>query len=267
MDPALKLLLKHMAAFAIIVAVLIVAAMMSLKAYTHHTEVIAVPDVRTLTPEQAAVFLEKKGLRYKVVDSVYVKSKLKGSIVDQKPEAGSPVKNNRIVFLTINARASETVNLPDVRDFSQRQAVATLEGLDIRIAGIDYVPSEYRDLVLDVRYNGRSIQPGYNLNKGTSVTLIVGQGAGSVELVTPDLTGLDMTKAIDAVHAQSLNLGDVHYDVTPSNSDDAKRYKIYRQQPMAGLPTTMGKKVTVWMTTDESLIQSAPDDSEGLFIE
>jgi beta-lactam-binding protein with PASTA domain len=40
-----------------------------------------------------------------VVDSVYVKSKLKGSIIDQKPAAGSTVKKNRIVFLTINARA------------------------------------------------------------------------------------------------------------------------------------------------------------------
>jgi eukaryotic-like serine/threonine-protein kinase len=267
MDPALKTLLKHMAAFAGVVAVLIVAVLFALKAYTHHSEVIAVPDVQTLTPEQAAVFLEKKGLRYKVVDSVYVKSKLKGSIVDQKPVPGSPVKINRIIFLTINARASETVNLPDVRDFSQRQAVATLEGMEIRVAGIDYVPSEYRDLVLDVRYNGRSIPSGYNLNKGSSVTLTVGQGGGSVELVTPDLTGLDMAKAIDAIHAQSLNLGDVHYDVTPVNADDAKHYKIYRQQPLPGLPTTMGKKVTVWMTTDESLIQSNTDDAEGLFIE
>lgn len=267
MDPALKLLLKHMAVFVTVVAVLIVAVMLSLKAYTHHSDVIVVPDVQSLTPEQAAVFLEKKGLRFKVVDSVYVKSKLKGSIVDQKPNAGSPVKKNRIIFLTINARSSETVNLPDVRDFSQRQAVATLEGLEISVAGIDYVPSEFRDLVLDVRHNGRSIPTGFNLNKGSSVTLIVGQGAGTAELVTPDLTGMDMTQAIDAVHAQSLNLGDVHYDVTPVNADDARRYKIYRQQPLAGLPSTMGKKVTVWMTTDESLIQTDSDDAEGLFIE
>jgi beta-lactam-binding protein with PASTA domain len=134
-----------------------------------------------------------------------------------------------------------TVNLPDVRDFSQRQAVATLEGLEIRVAGIDYVPSEYRDLVMDVRYNGHSIKPGFNLNKGTSVTLVVGQGAGSVELVTPDLTGLDMAQAIDAVHAQSLNWVTSITMLTPVNADDAKRYKIYRQDPMAGLPTTMGK--------------------------
>ncbi|OPZ95930.1 MAG: hypothetical protein BWY72_01893 [Bacteroidetes bacterium ADurb.Bin416] len=29
----------------------------------------------------------------------------------------------------------------------------------------------------------------------------------------------------------------------------------------------MGKKVTVWMTTDETLIQTESDDAEGLFIE
>lgn len=267
MDPLLKTLLKHMTAFVVVVAIIIVVVLLALKSYTHHNEVITVPDVQSLMPEQAAVFLEKKGLRYKVVDSVYVKGKVKGSIVDQKPAPGSPVKINRIVFLTVNGRDGETLHLPDVKDFSQRQAVATLEGMDIKVAGIDYVPSEYRDLVLDVRYQGRSIPAGAPLPRGAYVTLIVGQGAGSAELVTPDLTGLDMASAIDTLHAQSLNLGDVHYDVTPINANDAKRYKVYRQQPLSGLPTTMGKRVTVWMTTDETLIQSYSDDAEGVFIE
>jgi len=157
MDPALKLLLKNLAAFVVIVAVLLLAVMMSLKAYTRHTDVITVPDLITLTPDQAGAYLEKKGLRYKVVDSMYVRTKLRGSILDQKPMPGVHVKRNRIIFLTINARSSEQVTLPDVRDFSQRQAVATLEGMEIRVEGINYVPSEFRDLVLDVRHNGRSI--------------------------------------------------------------------------------------------------------------
>ncbi len=268
MDPALKLLLKNLAVFVAIVAVLIASVMLGLKAYTHHSDIITVPDVISLTPDQAGVFLSKKGLRYKVVDSVYVRTKLPGSILDQRPMSGVHVKSNRIIFLTINARSSELVNLPDVKDFSQRQAVATLEGVEIKVAAIDYVPSEFRDLVLDVRYRGRSIAAGYRLSKGSSVTLTVGQGSATGELMTPDLQGMSMAETIDAAHAQSLNLGDVLYDVTPKDAEDAKRYRVYRQDPMAGMPITMGKKITLWMTTDEALILStSEEESEGIYIE
>lgn len=268
MDPALKLLLKNLAAFVVIVAVLLVVVMVSLKAYTRHNDVISVPDLITLTPDQASVFLEKKGLRYKVVDSMYVRTKLRGSILDQKPMPGVHVKRNRIIFLTINARSSEQVTLPDVRDFSQRQAVATLEGMEIRVEGIDYVSSEFRDLVLDVRYNGRSITAGYRLSKGSSVTLTVGQGSDSGELITPDLLGMTLAETIDATHAQSLNLGDVSYDVTPKDAEDAKRYRVYKQDPIAGMPVTMGKKITLWMTTDDTLIQSdSEEESGGIYID
>jgi eukaryotic-like serine/threonine-protein kinase len=268
MNPALKLLLKHLAAFLIITAVLITVVMMCLKAYTRHNDVIVVPDLLTLTPDQAAVFLEKKGLRYKVVDSMYVRTKLRGSILEQRPKAGAHVKSNRFIFLTINARTSELVNLPDVKDFSQRQAVATLEGMEIRVAGIDYVPSEFRDLVLDVRYNGRSIATGYKLPKGSSVVLTVGQGSETGELITPDLLGMTLAETIDATHAQSLNLGDVQYDVTPKDAEEAKLYRVYRQEPVAGMPVSMGKKITLWMTTDEETIQSASEEeSGGVYIE
>lgn len=268
MNPSLKLLLKHLAAFVIIIAVLITVVMICLKSYTRHNDVIVVPDLVTLTPDQAAVFLEKKGLRYKVVDSTYVRTKLRGTILDQKPKAGSRVKSNRFIFLTINASESELVSLPDVKDFSQRQAVATLEGMEIRVAGIDYVPSEYRNLVLDVRYNGRSIATGYKLPKGSSVTLTVGQGSESGELITPDLLGMTLAETIDATHAQSLNLGDVRYDVTPKDAEEAKLYRVYRQDPVAGMPVSMGKKITLWMTNDEETIQSAmEEESGGVYIE
>lgn len=268
MSPSLKLLLKHLAIFLGITAVLITVVLISLKAYTRHNDVIVVPDVVSLTPGEAAVFLEKRGLRYKVIDSMYVRTKLRGSILEQRPKAGSRVKNNRFVFLTINARTDELVSLPDVKDFSQRQAVATLEGMEIKVGGIEYLPSEFRDLVLDVRFMGRSITAGYKLPKGSSVTLTVGQGSEVGDLFTPNLLGMTLAESIDAAHAQSLNLGDVRYDVTPRNAEEAKSYRVYRQDPEAGMSVSMGKKITLWMTTDEELIQSASEeDEQGIYID
>lgn len=254
-----RLILKNLIIFIVLLAVLIVIILVGLKKYTRHSEVIVVPDVTSLSVEEASVFFEKKGLRYKVVDSLHIKSRLQGAILEQKPDPGSKVKHNRFIFLTINASSEEKISLPDVKDFSQRQAIATLEAIGLRIADIEYVPSEFRDLVLDVRFNGRTIITGSQLPKGSYLTLVVGQGESYGEILAPSLQGFTLSEAVDAAHLKSLNLGDIHYDVTPANTEDAKLYKVYRQDPISGSPITMGKKIELWMTTDATLIE-APDE-------
>lgn len=256
MERNARIVLKNLVFFIVILTALVISILVGLKLYTHHSEVIVVPDVTSLSVEEASVFFEKKGLRYKVVDSLRIKSRLPGSIIEQKPDPGSKVKKNRFIFLTINSSSEEKITLPDVRDFSQRQAVATLEAIGLRIANIEYVPSEFRDLVLDVRLDGRKVLTGSNLPKGTYITLVVGQGDSNGEIIAPSLHGLTLDKAIDEAHLRSLNIGDIHYDKTPENPEDAKNYMVYRQDPLSGSPVAMGKKIELWMTTDVTLIEA-----------
>ncbi len=257
-----KLVIKNAIIFIVVLAIIIVAVQLGLKKYTHHSEVIIVPDITSLSVEEAAVFIEKKGLRYKVVDSLHVKSRLPGTIIEQKPTPGSKVKLNRFVFLTINASNDEKIVMPDVMDFSQRQAMATLSAVGINVADVEYVPSEFRDLVLDVKYNGRVIPPGVQLPRNSQVTLVVGQGDSKGEILTPSLIGMTMDDAIENVHQKSLNMGDLHFDKTPKNPEEAKSYMVYRQDPKQGSPVSMGQKIDLWMTTDVSLIEDQSDFSE-----
>ncbi|MCK9310702.1 MAG: PASTA domain-containing protein, partial [Bacteroidales bacterium] len=119
--------------------------------------------------------------------------------------------------------------------------------------------SEFRDLVLGVRYNGKEITAGFRLPKGSSVTLIVGQSSSEGVLLIPSIKGLFLDEAIDLAHSKSLNIGDVHYDVTPPNQEEAKYYQVYKQEPITGSTASVGKKITIWMTTDPTLIE-APED-------
>ena len=259
MRDALKRIFKNLLIFAVIMVLLIVIVLTALNKYTNHDSVITVPDVTTLTVEDAAPFFEKKGLLYKVVDSIRVVSQLPGSILEQKPAPGAHVKQNRIIFLTINASSEETIVIPDVKDCSQRQAVATLEAAGIRVRDVEFVPSEFRDLVLGVSYQSKSIYAGFKIPRGSFVTLVVGQGSSGGEIKVPTMHGLFLEEAIEAAHAKSLNLGNVYYDVTPANSEDAKSYQVYRQEPITGISTSMGKKVDIWMSTDLKLIE-APEE-------
>ncbi|MDD4922755.1 MAG: PASTA domain-containing protein [Bacteroidales bacterium] len=259
MSDALKRILRNLLIFAVILAVLIVIVLTALKKYTHHDSVITVPDVTSLTVDDAAPFFDKKNLRYKVVDSIRVVTQLPGAILEQKPAPGAHVKENRIIFLTINASSEERMVIPDVKDCSQRQAVATLEASGIRVRDIEFIPSEFRDLVLGIRFNGKDIPAGYKLPKGSSVTLLVGQSSSQGELAVPSMHGLFLQEAIETAHSKSLSIGNVYYDVTPANAEVAKNYQIYKQDPITGTSISVGKKVDVWMSTDPKLID-APDD-------
>jgi len=259
MSDAFKRILKNLLIFAVILILLIVTVLTALNKYTHHDSVITVPDVTTLTVDVAAPFILKKDLRYKVVDSIRVKTQPPGVILEQKPSPGAHIKENRIIFLTINASSEEKIVIPDVKDCSQRQAVATLEASGIHINDVEFVPSEFRDLVLGVRYYGKEISAGFKLPKGSFVTLIVGQSSSEGVLLIPSMKGLFLEEAIELAHSKSLNIGDVHYDVTPPNQEEAKYYQVYKQEPTTGSSASMGKKITIWMTTDPTLIE-APED-------
>jgi len=252
---AVKRILKHVLIFSLILAALLVIVTISLKSYTQHDSVITVPDVTTLTVDEASPFIEKKGLRYKIVDSIRVATARPGVILEQKPIPGAHVKQNRFIFLIVNANSEEKIIFPDVKDFSQRQAVATLEANGIRIGSIEFIPSEYRDLVLGVRYQGRSIPAGFRLPKNSSVTLVVGQVASAGEIAVPSLHGLYHREANEKAHASSLNIGNIIYDVPPANSDEAKKYKIYRQDPITGSSASVGKNIDIWMTMDGSILE------------
>lgn len=259
MQHTTKRLLRHLLAFVIIVIVLIATLMIVLRKYTQQDAVITVPDITSISVEDAIPFLEKKGLRYKVVDSVHVETRLPGIILEQKPSAGSKVKRNRFVFLIVNSFSEEQIVFPDVKDVSQRQAIATLEAAGLKVGSVEYIASEYRDLVLGVRYQGKTVAAGAHLPKRSTVVLIVGQGATEGEITVPTLHGMYMHEAIETAHENNVSIGDVHYDRTPSSTEEAKKYKIYRQQPITGSAMSSGKSIEIWMTTDEEVLQE-PDE-------
>jgi beta-lactam-binding protein with PASTA domain len=269
MSNSFKRILKNLLIFAVLMTALVAIVLASLNKYTQHDSAITVPDVTSLTVDEAAPFFEKKDLRYKVVDSVRVVSQAPGAILEQKPAPGAHVKQNRIIFLTINASSEEKVAIPDVKDCSQRQAVATLEANGFRVRNVEFVPSEFRDLVLGVSYNGRNIAAGYKLPKGTPLTLVVGQSSTSEEVTVPSMHGLTLEEANVEAHSKSMNIGTPHYDVVPANSEAAKSYRVYKQDPITGTLTSIGKKIDLWMTTNAQLLEApeeiyVPEDSLSL---
>lgn len=228
---------------------LIWLALYGLDVYTRHGEVAVVPDLNGRPLQVVAGELAPMQLEYVVVDSMYDKTKALGAVLEQTPPAGSTVKRNSMVYLIVNSQTLRRVQVPELRDVSYRQAEAMLKSLGLVVGEIERSPSEYNDLVLDVRHDGESLLAGTELPEESVVSLVVGISTmANVPVVTPNLVGLTLKEAREVVLGAQMIVGATDYDVLPEGNDSL--YVVYAQLPLANEWASAGESVDVQLTTD-----------------
>jgi len=236
------------------------AALLWIDFYTHHGESEKVPQLQGLYVEEAELLLENQHLYPQVIDSVFVREKKLGTIIDQIPAAGSSVKQNRPIYLIINSRQMRKVPVPDVNDVSYRQADAMLKAIGLKVSSVQYSPSEYKDLVIAVKYRGQNIEAGTRVPEGSSLVLIVGSGLGGELTSVPLIKALRIEEGRSQALAAMLVLGAVEYDIEPNGNEN--EYIIYRQRPVAGAEVPTGTRIDVWMSKDRSLLNKTYEEDQ-----
>jgi len=213
--------------------------------------------------------VQQKKLRYKIIDSVNVAGVTPGAVVEQTPKPDSKVKENRTIFFTINAYSAEQVPMPQLVDFSLRNAQVTLESYGIKVGQLIYIPSEYTQLVLGQHYEGKPIEPGTLIAKGSSIDLLVGQGLSNEKTEVPDLFGMTLEEAKSLLQANSLNIDAVIYDDSIPNHEDSLRAFVWKQLPEAelGKKLRLGSSLDVWLTIDSAKILPDTLMTDSLAIE
>ena len=172
----------------ILTIAIIIGTLRWLDHYTLHNEAVVVPDVKGLTLDEADEFFKNSKLRYNVVDSVFSKDVAPGAIVELVPVAGSKVKENRIVFVTINAQTSQMAKIPEIQDLSFRQAYALLRSIGFTSVEIEYVAGEYKDLAVAVELNQRPLTKDEYVPLNAPLTLKISSGDPNMQ---PDSLSLD----------------------------------------------------------------------------
>ena len=225
-----------------------------LRHYTHHGEMLLVPDVSGLTLAEAGQLLQAQKMRWQLSDSVYVTSRKPGAVVYQNPEPGSKVKENRNVFLVINALAPEKVKMPNVVDLSLRQAKTTLESQGLTVGELKYVPHMAENYVLKQQYRGQDIRRGTEIVKGSVIDLVLGSGLSDKVTPVPNLLGNTLTEARQILTQYFLNFGVPIYDHTVITSADTVNAFIFQQRPATSddAMLQLGSPVDVWLTVDET---------------
>lgn len=244
-----------------LVAALLLVTMKVLNTYTRHGQSYPVPDMFGLTDTEAAKLAQQQNLKVVVIDSVFTEKVAPGAIVEQQPNAGFGVKENRTIFLTINSTQKEKVVLPKLTNISFRQAQVLVENCGLQIGEISYQPSEYNDLVLKIEQDSVEIFEGNVLLKGSRVDFTVGRDPENEQTPLPNLIGLRPEEAKEILTNAMLNFGVLIYDETISTAEDSTNAVIWRQRPDSEINSSvkLGTSVDLWITVDEEKVATAQE--------
>lgn len=252
-----KLFLKQLLIAIIIAIAIYLATLIGLRAFTRHGETIQVPDIKGYNISQVERVITNKELRYIIIDSVYTKEVLPGTVFDQIPAAGAFVKKDRKLFLIMNAKNSELVTMPSLKNVSLRQAKSTLEESGLSLDRVMYVTSEYKNLVLSQMVADTIIPPGTSLPKWTAITLKVGRGLGNVTVDVPYLRGMYWIDARNEIQHFNLNEGAVIEDPSITEKVVKDSAIVWKQYPQPKVLTQVGKTVDLWLTMDTTVVYAA----------
>lgn len=249
-SPWISLLIHFCAAVAVALA-LVFGAKLFLNLFTRHAKELIVPDFSNLTLLEAQSLAEENHMRVEVTDSVFLKRMKKGAVYRQNPRAGSKVKDGRRIILTINAMTAKKVTMPNLIGYSMRQAMAELQSRGLVLGKLIYVDDIATNNVLKQLKGNREIDPGVMIESESVIDLVVGLNSGDSETYVPDVVGLKHISALDAVHANSLNISKLRFDKTVKDYDDSLSAVVYKQNPEPSeFSVKMGEDVTLYLTVD-----------------
>jgi len=227
---------------------------------TRHGKNKTVPNVVGKSFAEAQKILDNSGFDVAVQDSIYTDTTAKGTVLRQVPDGDATVKISRTVYLTINRQVPPVVEMPNLKDFSFRNAELQLKNMGLRVGDTSYVHDFARNTVQEWRYKGSPIAPGTKIQQGSTIDLVLSDGVGQTEFTVPNLIGMSFGDAKNFIESNGLSFLSVMPD--PEVTDTANAF-IYKQDPTRmgvdgkRIKIRSGQTMNVWL----SLIRPAIDST------
>jgi eukaryotic-like serine/threonine-protein kinase len=209
---------------------------------TNHGESITVPNLEGMMLNDLNKFVLDRDMRYEVSDSSYSSDFPAYTVLHQFPKAGSKVKVNRKIFITLNSKNPPTTVMPNLVDKTVQNAELILKSYELKRGRITTEPDAFRN-VLAQKYLNDTIQPGTKIAKGSEIDLIIGDGHGITQFEMPPLLGLPLEEAEIIIKGNSLNVGIVFNNDAATPLD----FVVIKQSPNIGETVRVSSEVNIWL--------------------
>ncbi|WP_100610764.1 PASTA domain-containing protein [Confluentibacter lentus] len=159
------------------IIVLTIILMKWLNISTNHGEFETVPNLTGKSISVVEMELKNNNLVMQIQDSAnYNPDYPKFSVIEQEPVAGTKVKEDRKIYITLNPSGYRKMQVPNLTEKTLRQALPTLEAVGFQLGNRTYVDNIGKDVVLKMLHNGKEIHADTRLPKMSKIDLVLGNG-------------------------------------------------------------------------------------------
>ncbi|SFT47259.1 serine/threonine protein kinase [Selenomonas sp. GACV-9] len=198
------------------------------------TAEVVVPDVTGKQMTLARQILEDKKLRVNVAET-YDASVPAGTVVSQNPEAGAKVKEERLVTIYVS-KGGESMEMPDLKGLSRTDAEEKLKKMGLKIGSI-YERNSDEEAGTVIATDPRA---GSKITKGQSVDITVSKGKKEKKASVPDVTGLPLEAAKEAITSAGFHVGSVTKEASKQAAGT-----VISQSPSGGSSIAEGTSVNL----------------------
>ncbi len=206
---------------------------------------VQVPNVTDRPMTLAKQLLETANLRVDVVEQFDAKISA-GHVISQSPEAGTTVKEQRVVTIYVS-KGGEELTMPNLKGLSRLSAESKLKKMGLSVGSVyERVSDQEAWTVLD-----QEPAEGKKIAKGQSVDLTLSKGRPIKLVSVPDFTGGTLDAAKDRLKQLKLSVG----TVTREKSRQASG-TVLSQTPRGG--TEVDEGTTIDFVLSESVGSTNP---------
>ena len=244
-----KVFFKHSALAIGLTLLILFIIIKGLSIYTGHGNFILVPNLIGQSIKDIEGKEQFKDFQIVIIDSIHDPKKIKGSVVNQDPIPNAKVKKGRTLYLTIVSEVPEFILMPNLVDLTERQAINTMEVMGLKLENVEYIPNEFKNVVLGQKFKGSYIKPETRIEKGSGIVLVMSSGSNDAKVNIPLLIGKKQSEVRRILESLGLKMGEEIF----RDGNDTSHAKVLKQSPAfnKGAILNVGQAIDLWYGSDK----------------
>jgi serine/threonine-protein kinase len=215
----------------------------ALRSLQSQPEEVPLPDFVGMTYAEVAQQYESSSFKF-TQEKGSDPTKPVDEILDQNPDAGTPVRPDEEIILTVNA-GGDTVSLPDLTDYTQADAEKKLNDMNLTFK----IQQVSDDQIEEGHVKSTDPPAGTQVTEGsTEITVYVSTGKTTEKVKVPNVANLSLADAKTQIMAAGLVVG----NITPKDDSGKPKDTVLYTDPLNGVQLDKGDTVNLFVSSGET---------------